>query len=70
MREQFGNPASPHALGRAAREAVERSRGSVARLLGARSGQIVFTASATEANNLAIAGLAAGRPRPATSSPR
>lgn len=60
LREQFGNPASGHALGRAAREAVEQSRSSVARLLGARSGRIVFTASATEANNLAIAGLTAG----------
>jgi cysteine desulfurase len=60
LREQFGNPASGHVLGRAARDAVQQSRNSVARLLGARSGQIVFTASATEANNLAIAGLTAG----------
>ena len=60
LREQFGNPASGHVLGRAARDAVERSRGLVARLLGARSGEIVFTASATEANNLAISGLTAG----------
>ena len=60
LREQFGNPASGHVLGRAARDAVERSRGSVARLIGARSGQIVFTASATEANNLAVSGLTAG----------
>ena len=59
FREQFGNPASGHVLGRAARDAVQRSRSSVARLLGARSGQIVFTASATEANNLAIVGLTA-----------
>ncbi|MGO9113534.1 MAG: cysteine desulfurase family protein [Thermoguttaceae bacterium] len=60
LREQFGNPASGHVLGRAARAAVQRCRSSVASLLGARSGQIVFTASATEANNLAIAGLTAG----------
>jgi cysteine desulfurase len=64
LREQFGNPASGHALGRAARDAVEQSRDSVARLLGARSGQIVFTASATEANNLAITGLTAGHAPP------
>jgi len=57
LRRQFGNPASGHVLGRAARDAVERSRESVARLIGARSGQIVFTASATEANNLATSGL-------------
>jgi cysteine desulfurase len=62
LREQFGNPASGHVLGRAARDAVQQSRDSVARLLGVRSGQIVFTASATEANNLAIFGLTAGHP--------
>ena len=60
LREQFGNPASGHVLGRAARDAVQRSRNSVARLLGAGSGRIVFTASATEANNLAIFGLTSG----------
>jgi len=60
LRDQFGNPASGHILGRTARDAVQRSRRLVASLLGARSGQIVFTASATEANNLAIAGLTAG----------
>jgi cysteine desulfurase len=59
LRDQFGNPASGHLLGRAAREAVQQSRDSVARLIGARSGRIVFTASATEANNLAISGLTA-----------
>ena len=58
--EQFGNPASGHVLGRAARDAVQQSRGSVARVLAARAGQIIFTASATEANNLAISGLTAG----------
>jgi len=64
MREHFGNPASPHAAGRAAQEAVERARQSVAALLGARGGRIVLTASATEANNLAIFGTvaAAGGP--------
>ena len=63
LREQFGNPASSHAFGRAAREAVERARQAVAELIGARSGRIVFTSSATEANNLALLGLlAAARP--------
>lgn len=65
LREQYGNPASGHVLGRAARDAVERSRHAVAQLIGASGGRIVFTASATEANNLAIAGMAAkaGRAR-------
>ena len=60
---QFGNPASGHALGRAARDAVEQSRDSVARLIGAQTGQIIFTSSATESNNLAIAGLTASHAR-------
>jgi cysteine desulfurase len=64
LREQFGNPASGHVLGRAARDAVQQSRNSVSRLLDARSGQIVFTASATEANNLVITGLSAGQAPP------
>ena len=64
LREHFGNAASPHAAGRAAREAVERARQSVAALIGAREGRIVFTGSATEANNLAVLGLAAGAGRP------
>jgi cysteine desulfurase len=57
FRGQFGNPASSHVLGRAAHDAVERARCEVADLIGGASGRIVFTSSATEANNLAIAGL-------------
>ena len=49
--ERFGNPSSIHAFGQAAREAVERAREQVALLLGATPVEIVFTASATEANN-------------------
>ncbi|MGA2032719.1 MAG: cysteine desulfurase family protein [Thermoguttaceae bacterium] len=64
MRGQFGNPASQHVLGRRAADAVERARQSVAALIGARRGRIVFTASATEANNLAIAGTMGGAGRP------
>jgi cysteine desulfurase len=64
LREEFGNPASGHVLGRTAREAVERARQAVARLIGARGGRIVFTASATEANNLAISGLTGAAERP------
>lgn len=54
--KDFGNPHSPHGPGRAAAEAVERSRESVARLLGVEGREIVFTSGATEANNLAIKG--------------
>jgi cysteine desulfurase len=57
--EEFGNPASTtHALGRRASEVVERARDTVARSLRARSGEILFTAGATESNNLALRGVA------------
>jgi cysteine desulfurase len=60
----WGNPSSLYAEGRQAREAVDRARVQVANLLGAESGEIVFTASGTEADNLAVQGilLAAGLP--------
>lgn len=54
----YGNPSSVHAEGRAAREAVERARDQVASLLGVSPAEIVLVGSATEANNLAIRGLA------------
>lgn len=60
IEEGWGNPSSLHAEGRAAREAVEAARAEVARLIGARPNEIVFTGSGTEANNLALLGLADG----------
>jgi cysteine desulfurase len=54
----FGNPASVHGYGRAARERVDSARADVAHLLDARASEIVFTSGATEANNLAILGVA------------
>jgi cysteine desulfurase len=54
--ENWGNPSSLHEEGRRARQAVEEARSQVAALLGAEPGEIVFTASGTEADNLAIAG--------------
>jgi hypothetical protein len=62
--EFWGNPSSLYAEGRQAREAVDRARTQVARLLGAESGEIVFTGSGTEADNLAVQGvlLATGLP--------
>ena len=56
LAEHYGNPSSTHALGRAAHEAVEDSRGQVASLLGADAEEIVFTSGGTESNNLAIKG--------------
>jgi cysteine desulfurase len=53
----LGNPSSLHASGRAARKSVEESRETVAAVLGARPGEVVFTSGGTEADNLAVKGL-------------
>ncbi len=54
----YGNASSLHGLGRDAHRAVESSRASLADLLGVTPDEIVFTAGATEANNLALIGTA------------
>lgn len=54
----YGNPSSLHAFGREARSAVDTSRATIAGLLGIQPNEIIFTAGATEANNLAIIGTA------------
>ena len=56
--ERFGNPSSSHVYGIAARQAVAEARASVAALINAREAEIIFTGSATEANNLALLGIA------------
>ena len=54
----FGNAGSrTHAYGQTARQAVERARAHVARVVDARRNEVVFTSGATESNNLAILGL-------------
>jgi cysteine desulfurase len=55
--ESFGNASSIHHHGQETRAAVERARDSVARLLGCRASEVVFTSGGTEGDNLAIAGL-------------
>ena len=52
---RFYNPSAPYALARGVRADVEAARSSVARSIGARPGNVTFTAGATEANNLAFA---------------
>ena len=60
--EQFGNPSGSHSVARSARAAVDEARDVVAACLGAAAGEVVFTAGGTEADNLAIAGVAQRRP--------
>ncbi|MDR3553416.1 MAG: cysteine desulfurase family protein [Syntrophobacteraceae bacterium] len=54
----FGNPSSGHPYGRKAREAVELARERVAALLGCDRTEVIFTGGGTEANNLALIGVA------------
>src|SRR5260370_15553867 len=61
-----GNPSSPHAEGRAARAALDRARDLTAQALGAGRTEITFTASGTEAVNLAVFGAARRMPASGT----
>ena len=64
MAEQMaltGNPSSLHTAGRAARRVVEESRERLARAVGARPSEVVFTSGGTEADNLAVKGAFAAR---------
>jgi len=57
----FGNASSDHARGQRARDALEGARTAAASLIGADPAQLVFTSSATEANNLILRSTVAGR---------
>jgi cysteine desulfurase len=58
LQEQFGNPSSVHAFGQHARALLDRARGHVAALAQAQPSEVVFTGSGTEADNLALWGVA------------
>lgn len=58
LKSVYGNPSSLHFFGREARKALDESREKVARALGATPEEIIFTSGGTEANNLAIQGVA------------
>jgi cysteine desulfurase len=59
----YGNPSSLHSVGREARMAINRARERVAALIGAKTNEIVFVASGTEADNLALLGAAKALPQ-------
>src|SRR5699024_870535 len=56
----FGNPSSHHEIGRISSEALADARSRVAKVLGKRTTDITFTSGGTEADNLAIIGMALG----------
>ena len=58
LREEFGNPSSVHHFGQRAKAAIDDARSAVAALLGADPGEVIFTGSGTEGDNLAIRGVA------------
>lgn len=58
LESTFGNPSSIHDFGRQVRHAVDRARSQVAKALNTEPGQITFTSGGTEADNLALIGVA------------
>lgn len=54
----FGNPSSAHSYGREAKEGLEKARQQVASAIKAQKEEIIFTSGGTEADNLAIRGVA------------
>src|SRR5437764_6747924 len=62
LSDTFGNPSSAHQHGRRARKALEDAREKLAFLLDAHADEVIFTSGATEANNLALLGLAGEPP--------
>jgi cysteine desulfurase len=63
LEDGFGNPHSPHRMGREAAAAVELARDRIVAAVGLASGRLVFTSGATEAINLALKGLTGPRRR-------
>lgn len=57
MNDDYGNPSSPHEMGEKAREIVNQARKNIAREIGAKIEEIIFTSGATESNNLVLFGL-------------
>ena len=62
LRNFFGNSSSLYRLGRISRSAIDAARGQVAALVGTEPSKVIFTSGGTEANNLAIRGMAGRLP--------
>ena len=58
LRRHYGNPSSTHSFGQKTRAAIEQAREQVAKFLHCKADEVIFTSGATEANNLAIRGIA------------
>jgi len=58
MRDEYGNPSSVHHFGQRAKAVMDDARTSVAGLIGAEPGELVFTSGGTEADNFALRGVA------------
>lgn len=61
MAEHFANPSSLYLAGNETRRALEVARHAVAQVIGAKSGEIIFTSGGTESNNLALRGVMSGK---------
>lgn len=59
--EHFGNPSTVYDMGSRTKDVIEEQRANVAKLIGAKADEIIFTSSGAEANNLAIKGIALAR---------
>ena len=66
--EAFGNPSGAHGVARAARQAIDEARDTIAGVLGCAPNEVVFTGGGTEADNLAVLGVVSARPGPVVAS--
>lgn len=62
LRHSYANPGSRHGEGRQARRVLEEARETIASLLGAEPGEVIFTSGGTEATNMALFGFGTGSP--------
>jgi cysteine desulfurase len=62
MQREYANPSGGHRLAREARRTLDEARARIAQIVGASPGEVIFCSGGTEADNLAIRGLAATRP--------